>query len=107
MNIYWGIGFIIVWLMIFEYMILDFYYFSKMNNLMKKHSEEYNELFLKMAQFINDNPDKVKVSVVKRIRCPVCGYPMPVIKETDDQYQCYCADCRMDRYVDKRRLKDE
>ena len=107
MNIDLGIGFIVVWLMIIEYWILDYYHFSKMDNLRREYSEKYNELFLQMVEFINENPDKVKVSVVKRIRCPVCGYPMPVIKETDDQYQCYCADCRRDRYVDKRRLKDE
>lgn len=96
------IGFVI-WIIILEYMILDYYYFNKMSNLRRKHSEEYNELLLKIVQFINNNPDKVEVTCEKRIGCPSCDYPMIVLEETDEYYQCYCAGCKMDRWINKRK----
>ena len=102
MNIDLGIGFIVVWLMIIEYWILDYYHFSKMDNLRREYSKKYNELFLQMVEFINENPDKVEVNVEKRITCPSCGYPMRVLEETDEYYKCYCAGCKMDRWIDKR-----
>ena len=37
----------------------------------------------------------------KRLKCRSCGYPMRVLEETKDGYQCYCAECQMDRYVKK------
>ena len=35
-----------------------------------------------------------------RITCPKCGYPMRVLtKDNDNIYQCYCASCKMDRFM--------
>ena len=35
-----------------------------------------------------------------RILCPKCGYPMRVLeKDSDGVYQCYCANCKMDRFM--------
>ena len=89
-----------------EYWILDYYHFSKMDNLRREYSEKYNELFLQMVEFINDNPDKVEVSFEKRIGCPVCRYPMKILEETDDYYQCYCEDCKVERHIDKKDVKE-
>lgn len=106
MNFDWSFGIIVIWIIIMEYMILDYYHFSKMDNLRRKYSEKYHELFIQMVEFINDNPDKVEVSFEKRITCPSCGYPMRVLEETDEYYKCYCADCKMDRYIDKKKVKE-
>lgn len=95
--------FIVIWLMIIEYLILDYYYFNKLSNLRRKHSEDYSELLLKVARFVNDNPGKFEVNVEKRIPCPSCGYHMIVLEETDEYYQCYCAGCKMDRWINKRK----
>lgn len=42
----------------------------------------------------------------KRFKCPACGYPMRVIGETENDYQCYFAGCKFDRYVSKYSLKE-
>ena len=98
--------FAVIWIMIMEYWILDYYHFSKMDTLRREYSEKYNELFLQVVEFINDNPGKVEVNVEKRITCPSCGYPMRVLEETDEYYKCYCAGCKMDRWIDKRKVKE-
>ena len=41
----------------------------------------------------------------KRLKCRSCGYPMRVVTETDDGYECYCAECKMDRYIEKYSFK--
>ena len=106
MNFDWSFGIIVIWIIIMEYCILDYYHFSKMDNLRREYSKKYNELFLQMVQYIKDNPDKVEVSVEKRITCPSCGYPMRVLEETDEYCQCYCAGCKMDRWIDKKKVKE-
>lgn len=103
MNFDWIFGIIVIWIIIMEYCILDYYHFSKMDNLRREYSKKYNELFIQMVQCIDNNSDKVEVNVEKRITCPSCGYPMRVLSETDEYYECYCAGCNMDRWIDKRK----
>lgn len=38
-----------------------------------------------------------------RISCPACNYPMRVLDYKNGVYQCYCAECQMDRYVKLRK----
>lgn len=103
MNFDWSFGIIVIWIIIMEYCILDYYHFSKMDNLRREYFKKYNELFIQMVQCIDNNSDKVEVNVEKRITCPSCGYPMRVLSETDEYYECYCAGCKMDRWIDKRK----
>ena len=41
-------------------------------------------------------------SVVKdRMECPICGYYMRILEETETTYECYCASCKTDVIVKK------
>lgn len=90
---------IVAWLMLIEYMLIDLHYFNREMKLRDKLFHEHLENIDEIARFFAGQ--KANVKVEKRISCPVCGYPMRILEEHDDHYQCYCADCKKDRIVER------
>ena len=69
-------------------------------NLILAYTHENIDNIEKIANFFAGQ-NNVKVKVEERIPCPVCDYPMRILEEHDDHYQCYCADCKRDRVIQK------
>lgn len=93
--------FLIIWIMLMEYLIIDLHYFNREMKLRKKLFYENIDNIEKIANFFAGQ-NNVKVKVEERIPCPVCDYPMRILEEHDDHYLCYCADCKRDRVIQKK-----
>lgn len=91
----------IIMIMISEYLLIDMHYFYREDQLRKELFYQNMETINKIAKIFKHLDDDVEVSFEKRIKCPACGYPMKILKETDDHYQCYCADCGISKTIKK------